>query len=420
MKRYLLLMLILFAFISSCKENPVDITYGTIKGFVYDKATNLPIEEAFITTMPPSTTIKSDKDGKFEIPNLSTNYYKIFADKDGYNKTSIDIEVKEGKSTSCIIPMTKGIVDTTVIGPGIPFNPNPRPNSIIKNANVNLTWMCNNPTNEVLKFSVYFGTDPSNLTPVASNINQFNFNITNLVNTTKYYWYVTATNSKGLTSRSEIWSFTYNTDANYSVPNDYYTYIPFDGDFKDYSPNQWLTSSRNNQYIADRFGNPNKAIKMGSMGNVIIEDVNASNYSNLDLSISVWLKPNKECHVPTFGTHIGIVTDYLNRVYMGITYLNEPEVWTRGDAWVGVLGELPNNIWSNLIIVFKRDTKRCDIYINGNLAATGILPDIHTDQLTKLQIGGRDQYGDQYCGGMDDLRIYRRALTNSEILGLAQ
>ncbi len=74
---------------------------------------------------------------------------------------------------------------------------------------------------------------------------------------------------------------------------------------------------------------------------------------------------------------------------------------------------LPANVWSYLAATY--DGAQLRLYVNGTLASsrarTGTLLTSHF----ALQIGGDSFYGQSFAGAIDELRVYNRALTLSEI-----
>ena len=88
---------------------------------------------------------------------------------------------------------------------------------------------------------------------------------------------------------------------------------------------------------------------------------------------------------------------------------------TFGEAWVATYGPtaLPMNTWTHLALTYDGATLR--LYVNGvqvsSLAQTGSLP----TSTNPLQIGGDSIYGQYFQGTIDEIRIYNRALSASEI-----
>ena len=88
-------------------------------------------------------------------------------------------------------------------------NPSPANASSFKlvgnSMDVTLTW--EGTGTETPKWDVYFGTDPSNLTKVASQITGNSYKVTITTGAT-YYWYVYTIDKNKVYSKSEVWEFT--------------------------------------------------------------------------------------------------------------------------------------------------------------------------------------------------------------------
>jgi hypothetical protein len=95
---------------------------------------------------------------------------------------------------------------------------------------------------------------------------------------------------------------------------------------------------------------------------------------------------------------------------------SKPEgVINTGNGHVATLGAgtLPLNTWSHLAATFDGTTQR--LLVNGlevsSVAASGTL----TQTSGSLRIGGNSLWGDWFSGAIDDVRLYDRALSTSEI-----
>jgi len=74
---------------------------------------------------------------------------------------------------------------------------------------------------------------------------------------------------------------------------------------------------------------------------------------------------------------------------------------------------LPINAWSHVALTFDGATLR--LYINGTLnTATSVSGATATSALP-LRIGGNSIWGEFFSGRIDDVRIYNRPLSSSEV-----
>jgi len=111
MKRNLLLFggVIFLVFYLSCSENSnfteTEKT-GTIKGKVTDSNSGYAVESTNITTSPATNAVTTDSSGEYEITGVNPGLYSVSASKTGYNTNSVNISVKEGKTTTADISIS--------------------------------------------------------------------------------------------------------------------------------------------------------------------------------------------------------------------------------------------------------------------------------------------------------------------------
>ncbi|MCX6646816.1 MAG: carboxypeptidase-like regulatory domain-containing protein [bacterium] len=75
------------------------VQYGTIEGWVYDKDTHLPIDNAgvfIMSTFNPLGTILTDANGYFSFPAVASGTHNIVVEKYGYNSSQIVATVNAG------------------------------------------------------------------------------------------------------------------------------------------------------------------------------------------------------------------------------------------------------------------------------------------------------------------------------------
>jgi hypothetical protein len=89
-------------------------------------------------------------------------------------------------------------------------------------------------------------------------------------------------------------------------------------------------------------------------------------------------------------------------------------VGTAGGLTGAAMGSaLPHGQWSHLAVVFNGT--QAQFYVNGTLVATRPLTASITAQGNQLRIGADANTQQFYKSAIDDLRIYKRALTASEV-----
>ena len=203
-------------------------------------------------------------------------------------------------------------------------------------------------------------------------------------------------------------------------------YWPFNGNANDESGNGNNGTIHGATLTADRFGNINSAYSFNGTNNWIEGNTTIGNFGLSDFTISCWI-------VALTGsleeTYIGKRSDgtYGNNWFGAIDPPSRIAYW---DVDADNTGKNHYVIYSNLIlntsnwynIVFQREGNNWRLFINGVENATLTTPAIQNiNNTAPFTIGAR--YWDTnltgyFTGKIDDVRMYNRALSSSEITSL--
>ncbi len=210
-------------------------------------------------------------------------------------------------------------------------------------------------------------------------------------------------------------------------------YYPFNGNAVDESGNENHGTVHGTTLTEDRFGNPDSAYSFDGYGDFIsIDDGTDFNFS-YSFSISLWVKPESrqveyaaiidKSHpndINMNGCKGFAVQQWSNETNsycfgVAIKYPNRCEE-SSGISCYGI--DLNANDWSHLCIIRDYDLVR--VYVNDVLASTctGSSDSVSGNGKLPLSIGavnflyGRGRF---FKGVIDDVRIYDRALFDSEI-----
>ncbi len=198
-------------------------------------------------------------------------------------------------------------------------------------------------------------------------------------------------------------------------------YYPFNGNANDSSGNaQNGTLAGGTSFINDRFGNPLSALKLnGTNGHVVVPN---GQWFAPEFTVSTWLNPQAYAtwsRIIDFSIATGNETVLLaitnatsgnlaSQIRQGTTDLGTP---TGGSA--------PLNQWSHVALVYNGISQL--VYLNGSLVAS--VASGAPRQLTRIlnYIGRSPFSNDAYANAaFDDLMIWNRALTQSELRVLAE
>jgi hypothetical protein len=204
-------------------------------------------------------------------------------------------------------------------------------------------------------------------------------------------------------------------------------YVPFDGDVNYAAGNALGITVVNNgaTFTTDRNGNPNSALLLD--GTTYVNYGNPTNFQFGwdDFTVAVWMKGD-----PT-QVGQGIVVgkrafeSSLDRAYMLAWTASSQQLmaYYRDDdnaANVWPTPSLAANEWHHVAMVFDREAQQLRVYIDAVLVSTESLAGIFTfnanGQLAgELQVGRSSQGAQHFKGSVDDLYIFRGALSATDI-----
>lgn len=318
--------------------------------------------------------------------------------------------------------------------PAMPSSPIPSDAATGVSVTPVISWLCSDPDGgDSLKYDIYFGsTNPPN-SILASNWKQPNYALSTLDFNKTYYWRVTAHDLKGASSVSPIWRF--NTLSSLPVEG-LVAYYPFNGNANDESGNGNNGTVYSAGLTADRFGNANSAYTYNGINNYIATSNSGSLTISGDITISVWVYDYGDNLMNTYHT----ILSKRNSVFWSYNLTVSMISGGSGQEYKKVITSRRNpgpiaefkfsndtlnfNKWNNITVTVQQNTIR--FYKNGS--NIGYLPAFGNyfsipiiNQPVGLTIGWNNDNGNpnEYMWGkLDDIRIYNRALLETEILQL--
>jgi hypothetical protein len=224
---------------------------------------------------------------------------------------------------------------------------------------------------------------------------------------------------------SQIDSITFTSST---IPTDMIAYYPFNGNANDESGNGNDGIVSGATLTSDRFGNSNSAFNFDGIDNYI--NVESSNHptGNVTITYSAWIYYTATMSV---GQHVSVV----DVGEAGDMYPNKRSailLWKNTDnndyitystqvndiAFLNYI--FPSNEW--LHIVITKSDQIVALYINGIFAEQGSIDPGQNVENTHISIGYNGNFshhnGECFKGNIDDVRIYNRVLSDSEIQAL--
>jgi hypothetical protein len=154
----------------------------------------------------------------------------------------------------------------------------------------------------------------------------------------------------------------------------------------------------------------------GTNDYVSINDSNSLDLTNR-MTLEAWIKPTANS-----GWRTVLMKENGSELAYGMyarESSNRPSGWIRPNPTSGssktVTGTsaLPLNAWTHLVTTYDGTNLR--LYINGTLNKTTAITGTMYTSSNPLKIGGNSMWGEYYAGLIDEVRVYNRALTQSEI-----
>ncbi len=220
-----------------------------------------------------------------------------------------------------------------------------------------------------------------------------------------------------------VLSVTLNAQVPSYVPtNGLVAYYPFNGNANDASGNGNNGVVNGATLTSDRTGNANAAYNFnGSSSLIEIPDTNKFNLSR-DFTISTWVNAIE------FGTQRSIVTKYkmlddafsfdIKNAKLSLQTASSPANWITATS----NQNLQSNTWYHLVGIKDYSNRLFKLYVNGELIFQQTCNDTTSRSGANLIFGNYKNNALNpsvvFSGKLDDIAIYNRALTQSEITSL--
>ena len=196
-----------------------------------------------------------------------------------------------------------------------------------------------------------------------------------------------------------------------SLSNGLIASYPFDGNANNESGNGYNGIVNGATLTTDRFGIPNSAYSFDGIGNNIV--TNNNSLALTDISLSLWINGNT-------GRPFGYEDASNGCCGFGLYYIspNEPELIMRGAnnydmSW----GNININGWNHYVITIS-STTGTTLYMNSQQVNNNPSATSYSSSGVPLTFGSAGANGGYFQGKIDDIYLYNRCLSSSEVLEL--
>ena len=210
-----ILYFIILLLVAGCEEEKLDVDkFGSLSGVVINGEDYTPLSGVLITTNPPSSTVLTDGEGRFEFKKVKEGEVALTARKKDYLSSSVSVAVYEDEITALIFYLLK---DEKNVGWVTIYDPVPGNGAVDQNISFAFQWKVDqeNPGKQ-LEYTLYYFESGSTVQQVAGeNLVSREVIIDQLKYETTYYWYVVARHEGSIVANSPTWSFkTRKTESN--------------------------------------------------------------------------------------------------------------------------------------------------------------------------------------------------------------
>ena len=200
----------------------------------------------------------------------------------------------------------------------------------------------------------------------------------------------------------------------------------FDGNANDTSGNANNGTVNGATLTTDRFGNANSAYSFdGVDDHIVVPEDNSLDFSN-DLTITAWIKSNNTSGARAIVTKWNDNTGEWSYIFKDHNFNDRLRMTLSSGAWPGFAdlpstSSIPLGQWTFVATTY--DSSILKLYFNGvedaDLPVSGTINNSNTE----LLIGGTFSLGiirELFDGVLDNIRMYNRVLSNSELQELFQ
>ena len=315
----------------------------------------------------------------------------------------------------------------------VPLAPTNLTGSVIFTTQINLSWTDNATTEDGYKIERKTGT--GNYAVIGSTAsNMTTFSDLGLTPNTSYTYRVYGYNSAGnsLQYSNEVTLSTQDSIPSW-LTNGLVGYWPFNGNANDESGNGNNGTVNGATLTIDRNGETNRAYSFNGTSTILVNDADILDLTN-DFTIVSWLNSNSYPTNP-FGGPINMILCKRPSVVSDITGTYSFGVWEDNGAhkvtcqappnassitYPGINGSIQLNEWYCFVTTYDDTNKILKYYLNGVEIFNSNLEFIITNTSYGLSIGGLASASSYFWNGfLDDIRLYNRALSASEVAYLA-
>ena len=165
----------------------------------------------------------------------------------------------------------------------------------------------------------------------------------------------------------------------------------------------WTTAGRNGG-----------ALVFNGVDNLVTVPADPALSLSTGMTVEAWVYPMATASPRNIAMKEGL-TDLSYALYASDATSRPKSIINTGSGDLGTAGtaQLPANVWSHLATTFDGSTHR--LFVNGVLVASVSAAGTLVQTSGPFRIGGNSLLGEWFSGAIDDMRVYDRALSTTEL-----
>jgi hypothetical protein len=201
----------------------------------------------------------------------------------------------------------------------------------------------------------------------------------------------------------------------------------FNGNANDAAQHGFHLTNAGAVLTTDRFGNPNSAYSFNGSSYMKADSVHDTTFSNSQITISDWVKLDAAATKDFRIVAIGKKNTYFQYILQGFLKGSSKIFWvgTNGISSYNFYQAPTSNVstgqWVHIACVADANKDSTLVYVNGVLVSEyeSVITDLNLNNVYEtIMLGASIGSGDHFTGSLDEVRIYKRALTAQDVWAL--
>lgn len=195
-------------FWSGCDEDTIEPTlFGNVFGEVLERDDNTPIDQATVSTNPPTSTVFTDVSGRFVFDNIPEGTYSLRAEKDGFLTQVATVTVFGDQDANVIVRLETDSLDNAP--PSSPTLIAPVDGASEQEVDLELIWSASDEDeDDVLSYDIIlFNFDMTQSRTLLSGSTDTTYQLTDLEYNTNYFWQVVVKDGTNDPVLGPVWAF---------------------------------------------------------------------------------------------------------------------------------------------------------------------------------------------------------------------